>query len=365
MKKVITAIVALVIVALMAFGYMGAAQHSSEGQAEKLDIKTTIFGHLGDTYGWEVPFSHSARIPLPVIVRDQQGSWHCFSSSRITGGEAYQGFVIARGGDHNGKVVQLLPDGTQYRPIDLSITKDVAGIWIAVLVVVLMVFSIKRWYARQGYKAPRKGKALLEVIVDFVYTDTVKPIMGKEAPKYAPYLLTVFFFILTMNLLGLVVIFPGGANLTGNIAVTMTLALITFAITNITGTRHYWKDIFWPDVPFALKCPVPLMPLIELFGVFTKPFSLMVRLFANMMGGHMVVLVFTLLIFIFGGLFGIGGAIGTTVFSLIFSLFMLLLDTLVSFIQAYVFTILSTTFISMAHVHEHQEPAETEVAPAK
>ena len=153
-------------------------------------------------------------------------------------------------------------------------------------------------------------------------------------------------------------IFPGGANLTGNLAVTLFLALCTFLVTNFTGTREYWKEIFWPDVPLALKCPVPLMPVIELFGIFTKPLALMIRLFANMLGGHMVVIVFTMLIFIFSAMFGVIAGAGTTVLSLALSLFMLLLDTLVSFIQAYVFTILSTMFISMAHVHE-EEPQTT------
>ena len=146
----------------------------------------------------------------------------------------------------------------------------------------------------------------------------------------------------TWNLLGLIVIFPGGANLTGNLAVTAVLALLTFLVTNLTGTKHYWKEIFWPEVPTALKLPVPLMQIIELFGIFTKPIALMIRLFANMMGGHMVM---------FGT--AIGGVM--TPLSVALSLFMLLLDVLVSFIQAYVFTILSTMFISMAHVHEHAE----------
>ena len=254
-------------------------------------------------------------------------------------------------------MVQVLPDGSQYRPLDLSITKNVAGIFIAALLVLLMVFKVRNWYKKNGLKAPRRFTAALELVVDFVYTDTIRPIMGKEAPKYAPYLLTAFFFILTMNLLGLIVIFPGGANLTGNLAVTAVLALLTFLVTNLTGTKHYWKEIFWPEVPTALKLPVPLMQIIEMFGIFTKPIALMIRLFANMMGGHMVVIVFMLLIFIFGSMFGtaVGGVM--TPLSVALSLFMLLLDVLVSFIQAYVFTILSTMFISMAHVHEHHEEA--------
>jgi len=357
MNKAITAIVALVIVALMAFGYMTAAQHSHGESSGEVNAQEIIFEHLGDAYGWELPFNHSVRIPLPVIVRAQDGSWHCFSSSRIADGQTYQGFKIAHGGDYNNKVVQELPDGSQYRPWDFSITKNAAGIFIAALLVIAMAFKMRNWYKRNGMKAPRKFTAALEVVVDFVYTDTIRPIMGKDAPRYAPYLLTVFFFILTMNLLGLIVIFPGGANLTGNLAVTGVLAVATFLITNLTGTRHYWKDIFWPDMPTALKCPVPLMQVIELFGIFTKPVALMIRLFANMLGGHMVVIVFMLLIFIFGSMFGVAVGAGTTVFSLVFSLFMLLLDTLVSFIQAYVFTILSTMFINMAHEGGHDEQA--------
>jgi len=221
-----------------------------------------------------------------------------------------------------------------------------------------MVMALKRWYAVNGMKAPRGAKGFLELVVDFVYGDTIRPILGKHAPKYAPYLLTAFFFILTMNLLGLIVIFPGGANLTGNIAVTLVLAVLTFLITTFSGTREYWKEILWPEVPMALKCPVPMMQLIEVLGMFTKPLALMVRLFANMMSGHMVVLVLVLLIFIFTSLFGVGVGVGTSLFSVAFTLFMLLLDVLVSFIQAYVFTILSTIFISMALVEPHHKEAE-------
>ncbi len=363
MKKVITALIAVVVLALMAWGYTDTARHSQHGDNLPMpEVKEIIFEHLGDGYGWEVPFSHSKRIPLPVIVRSHDGSWHVFSSGRITGGETYQGFKLAHGGDYNNKVVEVLDDGSEYRPLDLSVTKNVCGIFISVLVVCLLVFALKRWYARNQYKAPHGGTGLLEVAVDFVYGDTIKPIMGAEAPKYAPYLLTVFFFILTMNLLGLIVIFPGGANLTGNISVTLVLAVCTFLITNFTGTKHYWKEILWPDVPMALKCPFPLMPIIEIVGIFTKPIALMIRLFANMMSGHMVVIVFTLLIFIFAALFGVAAGAGTAVLSLLLSLFMLLLDTLVSFIQAYVFTILSAMFISMAHVHEEEhEPKTTSV----
>jgi F-type H+-transporting ATPase subunit a len=193
---------------------------------------------------------------------------------------------------------------------------------------------------------------MLELIVEFVYGNVIRPTLGKKAEKFGPYLLTVFFLILVMNLLGLLVIFPGGANLTGNIAVTLVLALFTFFMTNAFGSKHYWKEVFWPDVPMWLKFPLPIMPMIELFGLFTKPAALTVRLFANMMGGHIIVLVLTLLIFIFGA-FGPVATGATTVVSLMFSLFMLLLDVLVSFIQAFVFTMLSALFISLAQEEGH------------
>ena len=354
--KIISAIIALALVGLAALGYWSASQHRHGEAPAELDPKEIIYEHLGDEYGWALPFNHSLRIPLPIIVWADDG-FHCFMSSRLADGATYEGLRISTSEDHNGKVVQMMPDGSEKRPWDFSVTKNVAAIFIAALLVVWLVMSLRRWYARQGMKAPRRAMGLLELVVDYVYTDTIRPIMGKEAPKYAPYLLTAFFFILTMNLLGLIVIFPGGANLTGNLAVTMVMAIITFVITNFTGTREYWKEIFWPEVPVALKCPVPMMQLIEVLGLFTKPLALMIRLFANMMGGHMVVLVLMLLIFIFSAMFNyvVGGA--TAVFSLFFTVFMLALDTLVSFIQAYVFTILSTIFISMAHVEPHHHDA--------
>lgn len=401
---------------------------NEEAKGESLDVKEIIFEHLGDGYGWEVPFVHQYRIPLPVIVRAQDGSWHSFSSARLTelvetedmatgkkehhlvpvpvkieSGDKTYTFMLSHEGDHKNKVIELLPldkaasekavfmadsiskadgvamvsvhvpgyinvDGTmygEYRPFDISITKNVLALLISALVVTLMIMSVVRWYKKHGMKAPRKGNGFLELIVEFVYDGVIKNTLGKKAPKFAPYLLTAFFFILVMNLLGLIVIFPGGANLTGNIAVTLVLALLTFIITNIKGTKHYWKEIFWPDVPIWLKCPLPIMQCIEIFGIFTKPAALCVRLFANMMGGHMIVITLILLIFIFGA-FGAAAVGGVTVVSIIFTIFMLALDVLVSFIQAYVFTMLSTIFISLAQEEEHHEDghktAEADVA---
>lgn len=347
-----------------------AEEAESRSEEKKIDPKEIIFEHLGDGYGWEVPFCHDVRIPLPVIVRDYQGDWHCFSSSRIGHGHSYTvtdsdgAEMTFRLGGHDSKwhnkLVGMRPevvDGqtqmVEYRPLDFSITKNVCAIFIACLLVMWMVLDVAAWYRKKGYTAPRRATGAIEALIEFIYYGVIKPTLGAKSRKFGPYLLTVFFFILVANLLGLMVIFPGGANITGNIAVTLVLSLITFLIVNIFGTKHYWKEVFWPDVPLWLKFPIPIMPVIELFGVFTKPAALTVRLFANMMGGHIIVIVLTLLIFILGAL-GAAAAGGTLVVSLIFSVFMLLIDVLVSFIQAYVFTMLSTIFISLAQA-EHEE----------
>lgn len=345
------------IVAVFFAAPAASASAGGEGEDGKINPKEIIFEHLGDGYGWEVPFDHHHRIPLPVIVIGTDGL-HVFSSARITGGQTYRDgnaeFKIAgRDSDHKGKVVEIV-DGKEIRPLDISITKNVCALFISVIVVVWLMLWLAHFYKKNGFRTPRKGLGGIEAVVWFIYDTVVKPALGPKAKKFAPYLMTVFFFILVMNLLGLVVIFPGGANLTGNIAVTLVLSILTFLVTNIFANRHYWKEIFWPDVPMWLKVPLPIMPAIEIFGMFTKPAALTIRLFANMMGGHMIVLVLTLLIFIFSAVNPIAGG-ASTIVSMLFSIFMLLIDVLVSFIQAYVFTMLSTIFISLAQHDPHEE----------
>jgi F-type H+-transporting ATPase subunit a len=335
-------------------------EDASSADAAEFDPKEIIFEHLGDAYGWEVPFNHHHRIPLPMIVRAADGSWHCFSSSHITHNEPYvesadYTWLVPTEGDNKGKLVQVMADGSEVKPgLNLSITKNVCALWISVLVVLACCLPVARWHKKHGFEAPRKFTGAVESLIEFIYCGIIKPTLKQDARRFAPFLLTVFMFIFVMNLLGLVVIFPGGANLTGNIAVTLVLSLLTFFATNLFGRKHYWKEIFWPDVPMWLKCPIPIMQVIEVFGVFTKPASLTVRLFANMMGGHMIVIVLTLIIFILADM---GAAVvgATTVVSMLFSIFMLLLDVLVSFIQAFVFTMLSTTFIGMAQERGHEE----------
>lgn len=328
------------------------ASSHAEGDGE-LNVKELIFHHLLDSYEWELPCT-DAKLPLPIIVRDYQGKWHMFSSSRLSHGEEYEGFKITHEGDNSGKVVGTDAEGNEYRPLDFSITKDVSEIILATIIILILLLSLARWYKKNPNKAPRKLFGGIELLIEMVYVEVIKPILGKDAKRFAPYLLTIFFFILTINLIGMITTFPGGANLSGNIAVTLVLALLTFLVVNIFGTKHYWKDLFWPEVPMFMKFPIPIMPVIEIFGALTKPVALMIRLFANMMGGHMITLVLISLIFIFASL-GTAVQSGTALFSTIFALFMGVLHLLICLIQAYVFTMLSTIFIGLAQIHGHKE----------
>lgn len=344
------------------------AADSSTGQAEeeKVDIKEIVFGHIGDAYEWHITSWGDTHltIPLPVIVYSRTSGWHIFSSARLEeNGRSYEGLSIAPAGSpYEGKLVEHDSAGNEIRPFDLSITKVVLALLINSLLLVAIILGVARWYKRH----PKEGAApggfvgLMEMLIMMVHDDIIKSCVGPNYKKFAPYLLTAFFFIFINNLMGLVPFFPGGANVTGNIAVTMVLAFCTFLAVNLFGTKTYWKDIFWPDVPWWLKVPVPMMPFIEFFGILTKPFALMIRLFANMLAGHVAMLVLTGLIFISASM---GPALnGTlTVTSVLFNLFMNALELLVAFIQAYVFTMLSAVFIGLAQEdHSHKEENKLE-----
>lgn len=318
-----------------------------EQEVTAFNPKETIFEHLGDEYGWTI--IGNVTIPLPVVVRDYEGRWHLFSSVRLSGGKTYEGFHVAREGDYEGKVVGVDVTGKEYRPYDFSITKNAFSVMISALITMLIVFSLVRFYRNKKYKAPRRGMGALEMVVEMLYKEVIVSVLGKESRRYAPYLLTLFFFIFISNLMGLVAVFPGGANVMGNMSITLVLASCTFVVVNVSGTKEYWKEIFWPDVPMGLKCPLPLLPVIEIFGVFTKPVALMIRLFANMLGGHLIVLVLISLIFLFSVMGQVVLGV-TTVFSVAFAVFMNLIHVLIGFIQAYVFMLLSTIFIGLARV---------------
>ena len=200
--------------------------------------------------------------------------------------------------------------------------------------------------------APTGKQNLMEVMVNFIIDEVAKPMLGDRYMKYLPFLLTIFFFILTLNLFGLIPFFPFGANVTGNIAVTMALAIITFVLVNINGNGDYWKHIFWmPGIPVPMK--IFLAP-IELLGIFIKPVSLMIRLFANITAGHIIILSLVGLIFVFGQLgASIGGASAGALIAVPFTLFMNLIELIVALIQAFIFTILAASYIGAATEEAH------------
>ncbi len=337
---------------------------SSESTAQKkFDPVRMIFDHISDSHEWHI-FSLGethVTLPLPIIVYSRvRKEWFCFLSSRFHHGhETYNGFrlvVPEKGGPT--EIQEVTASGEVLEaPFDLSLKKNVVG---AIFVMVLMVWifvSVAQRYKKAPNQAPKGLQNLLETVIVFVRDDIAKPaIRASKLNRFMPILLTIFFFILFCNLLGLVPIIPAGANLTGNITVTMVLALFTFVITTLSGNKHYWGHAFnTPGVPTFLKLPIPLMPIVELSGMITKPIVLMIRLFANMLSGHMIVLVFFSMIFLFGTMNAIA-AYGVSILSLIFAVFMTLLDVLVSFIQAYVFTMLSAMYFGMAtegHDEEH------------
>jgi F-type H+-transporting ATPase subunit a len=318
---------------------------------EKFNAKEYIMDHVLDSHEWHLwtnPKSgHPVAVYLPVIIYDKESGLHLFSSRNIAEEKEYEGYVIAAEGKHQGSIVKVNPDGTineEYVPLDLSITKSVAGMMIAVAILLWIFLSLARSYKKSGISAPKGMQSLMEPVILFVRDDVIKPNIGPKYEKYLPYLLTVFFFILINNILGLIPIFPFGANVTGNIAVTLVLAVCTLLVTNFSGTKTYWKHIVAsPGVPFWL---LPIMLIVEVIGIFSKPFALMIRLFANMTAGHIIVLSLIGLIFIFK-------SIAIAPVSIAFVVFMDCLELFVAFLQAYVFTLLSSLFIGLALQEEH------------
>ena len=331
---------------------------SAEQKENTVDVKEIVFGHIGDSYEWHITTwgKTAITIPLPVIVYSSTTGWHVFLSSRLEeNGGSYEGFSIAPSGSkYEGKIVEHDAAGNEIRPWDISITKVTLSLLINSVLLLVIILAVAHWYRKhpQDSAAPGGFIGFMEMFIMMVNDDIIKSCVGPKYRKFAPYLLTAFFFIFINNLMGLIPFFPGGANVTGNIAITMVLALFTFVAVNLFGTKTYWKEIFWPDVPWWLKVPIPMMPFIEFFGILTKPFALMIRLFANMLAGHMAMLVLTCLIFISASMGPVlNGTL--TVASVLFNIFMNALVLLVAFIQAYVFTMLSAVFIGLAQ-EEHK-----------
>jgi F-type H+-transporting ATPase subunit a len=330
----------------------GQEKHTPEGSDEKFDASSFIMEHISDSHEWHILTKKNGEhvaISLPVILYSKGKGLQFFSSRRLAHGHEYKGFRLGDEGEFEGKIVSVNENGEidkENMLLDFSITKTVVGMLFAALIGLWLFLSLSRSYKKTGISHPRGIQSFLEPVVFFVRDDIAIPNIGEEKyEKFMPYLLSVFFFILLNNIMGLIPFPPPfGANVTGNIAVTMTLALFTFVIIQINGTKNYWKHIFaTPGVPFWLA---PIMIPVELIGMVAKPFALMVRLFANITAGHIIVLSLVCLIFIFR-------SIVVAPVSILFVIFMDCLELFVAFLQAYVFTLLSALFISLAVKDEH------------
>jgi len=333
--------------------------HASPGpeqtaEREAFNPGDFIFDHIGDAHEWHIlTLGHRhVSIPLPVILISRNKGLHVFMSGKFKHGHAvYKGFRLETTGENKGKIIE--EDGSM--PIDLSITKNIAAMFFSIALILWIFLSIGKVYKKNPLRPPSGLQSFVEPVITFLRDEVARPSIGPKYERYMPFLLTVFFFIWINNMLGLIPIPPGGANLTGNIAVTMVLALFTFVITIVSGNKSYWQHVFnTPGVPVWLKLPIPLLPLVETIGVLTKPFVLMVRLFANITAGHIIALGFISLIYIFSEM-SAGLAFGVSIVSILFNIFMLFLELLVAFIQAFVFTFLSAIYFGLAIEEHHEE----------
>ncbi len=328
---------------------------STHDKSEEFNVRDFILEHIADAYTWHITKigEHDIAVPLPVIVRSHNSGWQVFMSSALAEGKHYKGLYISESEQYKGKIVELTDVGKEVRPLDISITKNVFTLILSAVILIFLILFVAKSY-KGGFTVKSKFVCFMEMFIMMIHDDVIKPCVGKYYKEYAPYLLTLFFFIFINNMMGVIPIFPFGANLTGNIAFTFVLALVTFVIVNVSGTREYWKEIFWPDVPMPLKFPVPFFPLLELISVFTKPFALMIRLLANMMAGHTIVLGLVCMIFLTTSM-GRAANTSLTFVSVILSVFISFVELLVAFIQAYIFTLLSAVYIGLAKAEPHHK----------
>ena len=261
---------------------------TAKAENAPVDVQEIVFSHIQDAYSWHITEWDGKEIfvPLPVLVRSEERGWDLFLSHHLHHGQTHHNYSLAAEGDHAGKIVETNSRGETVRPLDLSLTKNVCGLLLSSMLFLFIILRTARWYAKHPNEVPGGFTGMIETAITYMQENVIKEAIGEGYKPFSSYLLTVFFFILINNLLGIIPIFPGGANITGNIAVTAVLAGCTFIAVNLFATKEYWKEIFWPKAPIYLKLPLPIMPFVEIFGVFTKPFALMIRLFANIMAGH-------------------------------------------------------------------------------
>ena len=331
---------------------IGMTAFASGGTGEEFNASSFAIDHIVDSHEWHLwdkKNGESVAIYLPVILYSKGKGFEVFSSKKLAHGHEHNGYRLEEEGDHKGVIVSVDAAGNIDEaniPLDLSITKTVVGLFFACFIGLFLFIGLSRSYKKTGVSHPRGIQSFLEPVILFIRDDIAISNIGKHKyEKFMPYLLSVFFFILINNIMGLVPFPPPfGANVTGNIAVTMTLALFTFVVTQISGNKQYWRHIFaTPGVPVWL---LPIMAPVEILGMFTKPFALTIRLFANITAGHIIILSLIGLIFIFKSLV-------ISPVTILFVIFMNCLELFVAFLQAYVFTLLSALFIGQAVVEDH------------
>jgi F-type H+-transporting ATPase subunit a len=328
-------------------GFAMAQEKGADSTAKPYDPKPAIFEHIGDSHSWKVgiPFVTNVAIPLPVILYTDNGL-DVFMSTNLHEGQVYHGksdYILV---NDKIKVSDLSGNADVSKKLyDFSITRNVASMWMGIILLLIIFGSVSSAYKKRVGKAPKGLQSFLEPLIVFVRDDVAIPNIGAKYGKYMGLLLTLFFFILMNNLLGLVPFFPGGFNLTGNIAVTLTLSVIVLLVINFSANKYYWKHILLPDIPKWLYI---IMVPVEIIGIFSKPIALMIRLFANITAGHIVVLSLISLIFILKSVWVSTAAVP-------FVVFMDILELLVAFLQAYIFTMLTALFIGMAIQEHHHE----------
>lgn len=331
---------------------------AEEHDSKKFNAGEVIIHHVLDAN--EIHIMDGLAFPLPIILYTAQGI-DVFSFSRFwnehhepeavyTSASTGNSYVYHHGhvtqiNEHHEEIAHAGWSLSHHSFLDLSITKNVVGIFFGGLLMIILFITVARSYATRGVSAPKGIQSFMEVLIMFVRDEVAKPSIGKKYERFMPFLLTVFFFIWIGNLLGLVP-FLGGLNITGNIAVTAVLAIFTFLVTSFSANKGYWMHIISP--PGVPKWLLPIMLPIEILGVFNKPIVLCLRLFANITAGHIIILSFTCLIFIFNASSGAAVAYGVSIGSVLFSVFMLTLELLVAFLQAYVFTLLSALYFGQA-----------------
>ena len=356
------------IVALSISGFSTFANTSESHEEEKkgFDAKEVLLGHVKDAHDWHlfsVGETH-VTLPLPVIIYNKDKGISSFSSSAFHHGhESHDGYRLvnkhyreekgleeAKYPDEKIIAVDANDNPTGAEIYDLSITKNITSMILAGILLIWLMTSVAKAYTTRGSKKAPKGlQSLLEPVIIFIRDEVVKPnIPGVNAERYAPFILTIFFFILINNLLGLL---PGSANVTGNIAVTFALALISFIVTMFSANKHFWAHTLNPPVPGWVK---PILVPVEIIGIFTKPVSLMIRLFANMLAGHIIILSIISLVFIFGSLNKAAGY-GFLPITVVFNIVMMMLELLVAFIQAFIFANLTAVFIGQGMEQPHHD----------